>query len=238
MFGYEDGSFTGAKKGGKAGLFELAHNGTIFLDEIGEISPSLQSRLLRVLQDGEIEKVGSNKSIKVDVRIIASTNRNLEEMVEKGLFREDLFYRLNVVPLRLLSLKERRSSIIPTVEYFLNVFNKKYGLHKTISKEAQKYLFEYSWPGNVRELRNLVERLTVTTIGDVIKKEDLPKPIIDNIEYEKNQGTKITKLSDALDKVEKELIFKAYERHGNVRGAAEELGIDPSTFVRKRKKYI
>jgi PAS domain S-box-containing protein len=237
FFGYAEGSFTGASKGGKMGIFEAANNGTLFLDEIGELPLSMQVKLLRVLQDGEIVKVGSNKSIKVDVRIIAATNRKLEDMVETGHFRKDLFYRLNVVPLRVIPLRERGSSILPTIEYYLRAFNERYGLNKIISNDTLKYLYEYSWPGNIRELKNLVERLVVTNINDVIHKEDLPNNIYktENKEYKINNDTK---LSDALDKVEKELIFRAYERHGNVRDAAKELGIDPSTFVRKRKKYI
>jgi transcriptional regulator with PAS, ATPase and Fis domain len=237
FFGYAEGSFTGASKGGKMGIFEAANNGTLFLDEIGELPLSMQVKLLRVLQDGEIVKVGSNKSIKVDVRIIAATNRKLEDMVETGHFRKDLFYRLNVVPLRVIPLRERGSSILPTIEYYLRAFNERYGLNKIISNDTLKYLYEYSWPGNIRELKNLVERLVVTSVDDTIHKEDLPNNIYKTEEKE-DYIINDTKLSDALDKVEKELIFRAYERHGNVRDAAKELGIDPSTFVRKRKKYI
>lgn len=238
FFGYAEGAFTGAAKGGKIGIFEAANNGTLFLDEIGELPLSMQVRLLRVLQDGEIEKVGSNKSIKVDVRIIAATNRNLQEMVGKGTFREDLFYRLNVVPLRVLPLRKRRSSIIPTVEYFLNSFNEKYSMDKRLSKEVLKYLYEYCWPGNVRELKNLVERIIITNVGDEVKVDDLPINIVELVDSHKEKNIKQAKLSEALDSLEKEMIFKSYERHGNVRAAAKELGIDPSTFVRKRQKYM
>lgn len=238
FFGYVEGSFTGASKGGKFGIFEAANNGTLLLDEVGELPLAMQVKLLRVLQDGEIEKIGSNKLIKVDVRIIASTNRDLQKMVEEGLFREDLYYRLNVVPLKVVPLRNRTSSIIPIVEYYLKEFNKKYGLNKKISQEALKYLYEYNWPGNVRELRNLVERITVTTVEDVITKGDLPPHITEASHAEKKSYDNIVKLSDALEVVERELLLKAYERNGNVRDAAKELGIDPSTFVRKRKKYI
>jgi PAS domain S-box-containing protein len=239
FFGYAEGSFTGALKGGKLGIFEAANNGTLLLDEIGELPLSMQVRLLRVLQDGEIEKIGSNKPLKVDVRIIASTNRNLKEMVENKLFRDDLYYRLNVVPLKISPLRDRRSSIIPMAEYYLNKFNKKYKFNKTISREALKYLFEYNWPGNVRELKNIIEMLTVTTVGDTINIEHLPIQILEwhNSEEPTNNYIK-TKLSDAIDNLEKELILKSYERYGNVRDAAKELGIDPSTFVRKRKKFL
>lgn len=235
FFGYVEGSFTGATKGGKMGIFEAANGGTLLLDEVSELPLSMQVKFLRVLQDGEIIRIGSNNPIKVDVRIIAATNRNLEKLVKEELFREDLYYRLNVIPLRVIPLRERTSSIIPTVEYYLNVFNEKYEVNKTISKGALKYLYEYSWPGNVRELRNIVERLTITSLGNVINKEDLPSYIF-NINEQKDYNTNI-KLKEAIERIEKEMIFNAYERHGNVRDAAKELGIDSSTFVRKRKKY-
>lgn len=238
FFGYADGAFTGASKGGKIGIFEAANNGTLLLDEVGELPLSMQVKLLRVLQDGEIEKVGSNKSIKVDVRIIAATNRNLQQMVEKGTFREDLYYRLNVVPLRVLPLRKRRSSIIPTVEYFLNVFNKKYGMEKSLSKDVLRYFYEYCWPGNVRELRNLVERLIITTLGDEVRVKDIPGHIVEAVDMHVGKNPVHTTLAEAVQSLEKEMIFKAFDRHQNVRDAAKELGIDPSTFVRKRQKYL
>lgn len=241
FFGYTEGSFTGALKGGKIGIFEAANNGTLLLDEVGELPLGMQVKLLRVLQDGKFERVGSNTTIKVDVRIIASTNKDLNKMVEKGLFREDLFYRLNVVPLNIPPLRDRKSSIIPLAEYFLDNYNEKYETEKTISKETIKYLYEYNWPGNVRELRNLIEMLVVTSIESTINSRHLPSNIREYRrmdEGEIDSSDDIPKLSDAVGKVEKDLIFKAYEKHGNVRDAAKELGIDPSTFVRKRKKYI
>ena len=236
FFGYTDGAFTGALKGGKIGIFESANTGTLLLDEIGELPISMQVKLLRVLQEGEIEKIGSNSMIKVDVRIIASTNRDLEQMVKQGTFREDLYYRLNVVPLKVLPLRERKSSILPLVQSFLELFNKKYGMNKEISKDAFRYLYEYSWPGNVRELKNLLERVIVTSPDDVITSKDLPLHIFENsFSGASHEGRT---LSSAVARVEKEIILNAYEKHKNVRKAAEELGIDPSTFVRKRKKYI
>lgn len=211
----------------------------MLLDEIGELPLNMQVKLLRVLQDGQFERIGSNDTIKVDVRIIASTNKNLKEMVEKGLFREDLFYRLNVVPLNVAPLRERKSSIIPLAEHFFRAYNEKYNMEKTISKETLKYFYEYNWPGNVRELSNLIEMLVVTTVDDTITKMNLPAYLTSNINEDKAyvENNNIPKLSDALEKIERDLIFKAYEKHGNVRDAARELGIDASTFVRKRKKY-
>lgn len=238
FFGYVDGAFTGATKGGKIGTFEAANNGTLLLDEVGELPLSMQVKLLRVLQDGEIEKVGSYKTIKVDVRIIAATNKNLEEMVKKGQFREDLYYRLNVVPLRVLPLRSRKSSIIPTVEYFVKVFNERYRMQKELSQDVMRYLYDYSWPGNVRELRNLVERIIVTTPGDEIRVNDLPHHIIEVVDKHKNEVDMHMKLSDAVESLEREMILKSYDRYKNVRAAAKELGISPSTFVRKRKKYL
>lgn len=238
FFGYEDGAFTGATKGGKIGIFEAANNGTLLLDEVGELPLPMQVKLLRVLQDGEIEKIGCNKSIKVDVRIIAATNRNLEAMVKNGEFREDLFYRLNVVPLQVLPLRERRSSIIPTVEYFFKIFNEKYRMQKKLSQEVLRFLYEYNWPGNVRELKNLVERLIVTTSVDKIGIDDLPNHIIETVDKYKNKANISMKLSEAVEYLENEMIQKSYKHHKNVRAAAKELGISPSTFVRKRKKYL
>lgn len=237
FFGYTEGSFTGAVKGGKAGIFEAANNGTLFLDEIGELPLSMQVKLLRVLQDGEIMRIGSNSPAKVDVRIIAATNCDLEELVKEGRFRGDLYYRLNVVPLKIMPLRERKCSIIPTAEYFLHSLNEKYDQNKKISKEVYRYLYNYKWPGNVRELKNLVERLTVTSINDEIGIEDLPKQLIENVSVDHIEKTS-TKLEDVLNSVERTMLLNAYKKHGNVRDAAKELGIDPSTFVRKRKKHM
>jgi len=236
FFGYTEGSFTGAVKGGKSGIFEAANDGTLFLDEIGELPFNMQVKLLRVLQDGEFMRIGSNKSINVDVRVIAATNRDLEEFVRKGRFREDLYYRLNVVPLVVKPLRERKLSIIPTAEYFLKVYNEKYKLNKIISTEAYKYFYNYSWPGNVRELSNLVERLVVTSSNDEISVHNIPEHLVENVIID-DAKKDASKLKDVINSVEKSMIINAYQRHGNVRDAAKELGIDASTFVRKRKKY-
>lgn len=169
MFGYEDGSFTGAKKGGKMGLFELAHKGTIFFDEIAEMPLQLQSKLLRVLEEKKVLRVGGNKTIDIDVRVISATNKNLFEMVEKGEFREDLYYRLNVLPLRLPALRDRREDILPLLESFFTKMN----ANISLSEEAKKILYNYTWRGNVRELRNVSEYI-VSKKKSYIDTDDLP----------------------------------------------------------------
>lgn len=239
MFGYEKGSFTGASKEGKMGLFEVADGGTVFLDEIGELSPAVQAKLLRVLQEHEIKRIGGLSSIKVDVRIIAATNRNLEEMVKQNKFRKDLYYRLNVVPITIPPLRERPQDIFPMIRYFMAEINNKYNLNKSFGPEALKYLYEYNWPGNVRELKNIVERVIVMSTEDIITKVDLPKQIQNAVE-EKNPlvSEELLTLKEAVNRVEAQMIDKSYERHGNVRAAAKALDIDPATFVRKRKKFV
>ncbi|HHY90750.1 MAG TPA: sigma 54-interacting transcriptional regulator [Clostridiales bacterium] len=238
LFGYEEGAFTGASKKGKMGLFELANGGTLFLDEVGELPLDMQVKLLRALQDQEIKRIGGVAPIKVDVRILAATNRNLEEMVKKNLFREDLYYRLNVIPLRIPPLRERRQDIIPLTQCFLQQINAKYGWNKYFSSKAMHCLYEYDWPGNVRELKNIVERMAIMSNRDCIDYTDLPEKIISN--KKENQLTiEIENLSlkEAVSKLEMQLLEKAYAKYGNVRAAAKALGIDASTFVRKRQKY-
>ncbi|WP_333638455.1 sigma-54 interaction domain-containing protein [Tissierella praeacuta] len=238
LFGYERGAFTGANKEGKIGLFEVADGGTIFLDEIGELPLDMQVKLLRVLQDGQFTRVGGVEEITVDVRILAATNRNLEEMVREKLFREDLYYRLNIVPITIPPLRDRRDDIIPLIHYFLNKLNKKYKFKKTISSEALKILYAYEWKGNVRELRNIIERIMVMSEKDMISKPDLPKSILawDKVQNVINEN-EIVPLKQALNKVEKHLLEIAFNTYGNVRDAAKVLEIDPATFVRKRQKY-
>jgi transcriptional regulator with PAS, ATPase and Fis domain len=210
LFGYEQGSFTGAEKGGKIGLIELANGGTLFLDEIGELPLNLQMKLLRVLQDKEIVRVGGKEAIPVDIRIIAATNRDLEEMVEQKGFRQDLYYRLNVVPIKILPLHERKEDIKPLIEDSLMRFNKKYSLNKHIEPVTLKYLINYSWPGNVRELENIIEYLIVTTNSDKITREDLPESILD---YNNNLPMinidNISSMKEAIDLVEKNLLIEA-----------------------------
>lgn len=238
LFGYEKGSFTGANKDGKMGLFEIADGGTLFLDEVGEIPLDMQVKLLRVLQDNEVKRVGGVKSVKVDVRIIAATNRNLEEMVKEKRFREDLYYRLNIVPIYIPPLRERRDDIIPLINYFLCKLNKKYNFNKSLTAEALSCLYEYEWNGNVRELKNIIERIMIMSNDNIIIKGDLPKNIRDvGEELEIGLKDELLPLKTALEKVERHMIKIAFDRHGNVRAAAKALEIDPATFVRKRQKY-
>ncbi|MFL0194263.1 sigma-54 interaction domain-containing protein [Clostridium sp. WILCCON 0269] len=238
LFGYEKGAFTGANKEGKIGLFELADGGTIFLDEVGELPLDMQVKLLRALQEGEIKKVGGTDTVKIDVRVIAATNRNLEEMVEKKTFREDLYYRLNVVPITILPLRERKDDIEPLISHFMCVFNKKYDFNKVITAGAVDSFKTYKWPGNVRELKNIIERVIIMSTGDKILRSDLPiKEVWDSSVPTTDVWNKNLTLKEAVENLEESIIESSLEKHGNVRGAAKELGIDASTLVRKRKKY-
>ncbi len=193
LFGYESGAFTGANKNGKKGLLEAGNGGTILLDEIGELPLDTQVKLLRVLQEKYFERVGGIDSIQVDVRIIAIANRNLSELVEKGLFRKDLYYRLNVIPITIPPLRERREDIIPLVNYFLQVFNKMYNENKKISQEALEVLYNYSWHGNVREVKNIVEQQIIINDEEIIQIKNLP-PHIKNEIKTLNSEDKITQV--------------------------------------------
>src|SRR5699024_7964069 len=180
LFGYEKGAFTGANENGRIGLIEFANGGTIFLDEIGEMPLSMQTKLLRVIQDRKIVRVGGNKEIPIDIRIIAATNKNLKSMIQDKTFREDLYYRLNVVPIVIPSLRERKKDIFPIIMKNLKKFNDKYNLQKNIQPEALDLLIRYDWPGNIRELENMIERLIVTVKNNSISITDIPLKINDN----------------------------------------------------------
>ncbi|WP_236777820.1 sigma 54-interacting transcriptional regulator [Anoxybacter fermentans] len=240
LFGYEKGAFTGARKEGKPGLFELAEGGTLFLDEISELSLNLQVKLLRAIQEKEIVRVGGVNPIKIQVRIIAATNRNLEQMVKEGKFREDLYYRLNVVPIYVPPLRERREDIIPLIYHFLERFNTQFKTNKRFDPEALKALERYDWPGNVRELENTVERLVVLTNNDLIGIDDLPEYIRSD-EYVKTPSNIIVPslmpLKDAVEEVEKQIIAKALQKYSTTREVAKVLGVSQPTIVRKMKKY-
>jgi PAS domain S-box-containing protein/TyrR family helix-turn-helix protein len=239
LFGYEGGAFTGAKKEGKIGLFELANNGTLFLDEVGELPFNLQVKLLRALQEKEIIRVGGNSSINIDVRIIAATNRDLKKAVKDGSFRADLFYRLNVVPLMIPPLRARKEDIEHLAQHFLNKFNKKYETNKFFSNEALKILLNYAWPGNVRELENLIERIVVTSNENEIK----PKHLIvyfNEVNGENSvviERDTVESLREAVDNFEKNLLLQMMHYYDSTRDLAAALKVNRSTITRKFKKY-
>ncbi|AZO96350.1 sigma-54-dependent Fis family transcriptional regulator [Halocella sp. SP3-1] len=239
LFGYEKGAFTGAKSDGKPGIFELADKGTILLDEVGELPLNLQVKLLRVLQEEEIMRVGGTESIKIDVRVLAATNRDLDIMLQEGTFREDLYYRLNVVPIHIPPLRERKADIAPLSYNFLNQFNKKYNVNKKIALETIEYLEYYKWPGNVRELKNLIERFVVMYSQDIIEPRILPKKIkeIENKETD-IKVTDIIPLKKAVSKVEKDILKMAFEKCSSTYEVARVLEVSQPTVVRKRKKYM
>lgn len=239
LFGYEDGAFTGAKKGGRLGKFELANHGTIFLDEIGEMPLSMQSKLLVVLQEREIERLGGNRSIKLDVRVISATNRNLQSMVEKGLFREDLYYRLNVVQVEVPALRHRKEDISLLTEYLINKLNCRLKTAVAgISREALEMLKKYSWPGNVRELENVLERamsLAYMEKTDLLDQKHLTF-LFNKLDITCPPGKKSLKV--VTQEFEQKIITQVMEETGsNKPQAAEFLGIDLSSLYRKLKKY-
>lgn len=244
LFGYEPGAFTGANKGGKIGLFQLADGGTIFLDEVGELPLTTQVKLLRVLQEKQIEKVGGVESISVDIRIIAATNKDLKKLIDMKLFREDLYYRLSVFPIVIPPLRERKEDIKLLIDYFTSEINEKYNTKCNFSENALECLYNYEWPGNVRELKNIVERQIIMNESNIIYKRNLDQEI-KNTKIEQdymlsmnNYSIKGYSLKEIIDKIEIEIIEDALERYGNVRTAAKALQIDPSTLIRKKQKYF
>lgn len=240
LFGYETGAFTGSQKNGKSGLIELANEGTLFLDEIGELSLNLQVKLLRVIQERKLMRLGGISEKNVDVRIITATNRNLHKMVLDGEFRADLYYRLNVVPIEIPPLRKRKADIIPLCHHFIKIFNDKYDCNKEITAAVEEILKSYSWPGNVRELENLMERLIVTTYHNVIDENDLPQFLFEDT-GDMNAKIKIDgilKIKEAQEILEKELIKKAYRKCKSTYKMAKLLGVNQSTVVRKMHKYL
>jgi two-component system NtrC family response regulator len=239
LFGHEKGAFTGAVTR-RVGRFEQADQGTIFLDEIGDLSPSLQSKLLRVLQEKEFERVGSGQTLKVDVRVVAATNRNLEEAIQKGTFREDLYYRLNVVTVFLPPLRERKEDIPPLIDHFLRKYSRENQKSMvSLSKEARDLLLNYNYPGNIRELENIVERAVVLSRGDTIMTQDLPLNLREGkVEGLMKQAGKGRSLPETLEEIERLRITQALENsHGVQTKAAEELGISERVLRYKMKKY-
>ncbi|NNU83523.1 PAS domain-containing protein [Geobacillus sp. BMUD] len=243
LFGYEDGAFTGARKGGKPGKFQLAHGGTLFLDEIGDMPLAMQAKMLRVLEEKKVEKVGGISGTEVDVRIIAATNKPLEEMVRGGTFREDLFYRLNIIRIHLPPLRERKSDIPALIAHHMERLCQQYGVRgKSFSKEAMEVLVSYSWPGNIRELVNVIEWLISMVEGEKIEREHLPaylsaiQPMAASMQY---GGVNIAdRWKEMVYQSERERIAAALvAANGNKAEAARRLGIHRSTLYEKLKKY-
>jgi transcriptional regulator with PAS, ATPase and Fis domain len=235
LFGYEAGAFTGASKQGKLGIFELASSGTLFLDEIGELPLSLQVKLLRAIQEQEFVRVGGVKPRKVDIRFIAATNRDLEQMMKEGRFRDDLYYRLNVIPMLIPSLRERKEDILPLVHHFEQKLTQKFKMEKRFAPAVLRVFLNYPWAGNVRELENIIERLFVTSPEQLIRLEHLPEKLL--AIKEENKPARLIPLKEAMEQVEQRLIEDALGVYGNTYKAAEALGIDQSTLIRKKAKY-
>lgn len=237
LFGYEKGSFTGANKEGKVGLIQLANEGTLFLDEIGELPLNLQVKLLNVIQNKEITKVGGNSVIPVDIRIIAATNRNLFEMVKNQEFREDLYYRLNVIPITIPPLRERKEDLPLLIKHFLNTFNAKYNYNKTISPEAMKLLLNYNWPGNIREVENLIERLLVTSNDDLISKYDIiDHPIFNMLDSVDMEFCKDKNYKTIIEEFDRKLLLEAMKICKSTAEMSEILDLDCSTIRKKFKR--
>ncbi|WP_246019672.1 sigma-54 interaction domain-containing protein [Bacilliculturomica massiliensis] len=252
FFGYEKGAFTGANASGKKGYFELADNGTIFLDEVGELPLDMQAKLLRVIQDGEFYRVGGTKPVKCNVRILSATNRDLEQEMDRKLFRRDLYYRLNVFPIRVPGLSERTAEIPALVQHFLRKYNNKYGTDKTIAADALAHLQTCRWPGNIRELENTIQRLLITSKGDSITLFDVMRELhTDLLEPLEEPGTACAEsfaaepvpdegdlnLEAMVANFESGIIRRACEKYGSTRKAARAIGISQTQLVRKKKKY-
>ena len=239
LFGYAPGAFTGASRSGKLGLIRLADKGTLFLDEVGELPLDIQAKLLQVLQDKAVRAIGSTEMVPVDVRIISATNRDLAGMVQNGTFRLDLYYRLNVIELKIPPLRQRRDEIPLLAYQFLQEFNERYGTHKELSPEVIESFRAYPWPGNIRELRHVMESLVVLGPEQIISAEQLPG------EFRENQMAKRTTLSsygDAglksiLGSIERQILREALEKYPTAAEAAAFLKVDPSTLAKKRKRY-
>ncbi len=242
LFGYEKGAFTGAMQSGKEGLLETAEGGTVFLDEIGDMPLDFQVKLLRFLESKEVRRVGAVDSKIVDVRVITATNRDLESLVKEGSFREDLYYRLNVVQIKVPPLRKRVDDILPLAALFLNRYNKKYGQEKQLTYDVVKELEDYSWPGNVRQLKNVIENLVITSDIDYLQVSHLPwkegwrKNEVQNLIDTLAQNQSLS-LNDAVEALEKEMLSRAMRDYGSSRKIAEKLKVNQSTIIRKLHKY-
>lgn len=237
LFGYEHGAFTGAKKGGKSGHFEIADGGTLFLDEIGDLPLNMQVKLLKFLETNEIVRLGGTKTKKIDVRVIAATNRNLEDMTKRKEFRSDLYFRLNVVSIYIPPLRDRPEDIPPLVEYFIKNVNEKYSTHKTVSRGVIHTLSQLELPGNIRELANVVEQMFVLASGNKITRRDLPPNLpVTSGHLKHSPEDNALNLERAVQNLERRMISHALRRAGTQSKAAHILGIDQSTLSRKAKR--
>ncbi|EOO12186.1 MULTISPECIES: sigma-54 interaction domain-containing protein [Bacillus] len=232
LFGYSGGSFTGANREGKKGLLESAHKGTLFLDEIGEMPLEIQAKLLQVLQEKTFRPIGGRELKKVDVRIVAATNRDLSTMVKQGTFRKDLYYRLNVIPISIPPLRERTEDILPLIYHYLQHFNKKYGRDVKLAPSTLQMFVGYLWEGNNREIENVIERIVITA-DDFVMVEDLPLSMQEATVEQSGQS-----LYRMLEEVERNIILKAYKTYGSSYKVAEFLQISQSAATRKIKKFI
>lgn len=237
LFGYEDGAFTGARRGGKAGKFEIANGGTLFLDEIGEMPLNMQAKLLRVLQEKEVERIGGVQPLPINVRILAATNQDLEERIRNQTFRSDLFYRLNVIPIKIPPLRERPEDVKLFVDAFLEELFDHYGIKKVMDPSTLNLLKQYDWPGNVRELKNVVQRAYALSDHESIQDMHLPVQVVGKIHLNEHFA-KDKSLEDILGEVEKELLLNCLRKNSyNCRTTAKELGIHRSTLYKKFEKF-
>lgn len=237
FFGYEKGAFTGAMNREKIGLLEAADRGTVLLDEVGDMPLHLQPKILRFLQEKEITRIGSTRPIKIDVRVIAATNQNLEELVKKGKFREDLYYRLNVIPIRIPPLRERKEDIRILVHKFIVEFNKRYNKQVSFTEKALEVLESYEWPGNVRELENTIQRLIIMNNNNHVTDEEVIGILgIEKICLDLAVNDELS-LKESLEILEKQIIEKALKKYGTTYKAAESLKVSQSTIVRKAKEH-
>ena len=242
LFGYEEGAFSGACKGGKRGLFAAADGGVLFLNEISEIPLGLQAKLLTALDEGFIRPLGSNKTIKIQTRIVCATNRDLQTCIQNGSFRSDLYYRIKVLTIKMNPLRERRKDILPLVHHFMDRLSALYGMTRFFSPEVQEILLAYDWPGNVRELRNVVDQLMIYSSTNQVSVVDLPDEFL-NCSYKKPKMEDTSLLDGltlkiAVQRFEKKFIEEALGKYGKASDAAKSLGIDPTTLIRKLKKTI
>lgn len=238
LFGYAKGAFTGANKEGKKGLALVANKGTLFLDEVGELPLNIQAKFLHLLQDKQFTPIGGTVPVDVDIRFIAATNRNLEEMVKNGLFREDLYYRLIVIPIHIPPLSERKEDIPFLINYFTRLFNQRYKLFKIFDQEVIQHFIDFEWKGNVRELQNTIERLIVTTPSTNITVKNLPEHFLRPISVSgKKEYLKDLNLKEEVERFEKQILIHALKSSTTMKEASIKLGVDASTITRKVKKY-